>query len=130
MPRLPSVYVRRSCGSSRATYLDRTAAVAQLRLLAQRLIDSHADVLQVWLFGSLARMGAVPGSDADLLLVLARHAQPRWFDRAPEFAAAFADTDLPVELFPYTQEELVRLEAGGTGLIRAARRGLLLAARA
>jgi len=121
--------VKRSCGSSRVTYLDRKRALEQLRLLAQRLIDANPRVREVRLFGSLARMQAVPGSDADLLIVLDRHELPRWFDRIPEFSRAFADTDMPVEVFPYTQDELERLEAGGSGLARAARAGLVLAAR-
>ncbi len=74
-------------------------------------------------------MEAVPGSDADLLVVLERHTLPRWFDRIGEFHEWFADTDMPVELFPYTQDELHRLEQGGSGLARAALAGMTLAAR-
>lgn len=88
---------------------------------------ARPDVVEVRLFGSLADMQAVPGSDADVLVVLEAHPQERWFDRTPEFAEAFADTDMPVEVFPYTRDELTRLEAGGTGLARAARAGMLLA---
>ncbi len=86
-------------------------------------------MLEVRLFGSLAPLEAVPGSDADLLIVLTHHPLPRWFDRIPEFRDAFADTDMPVEPFPYTQAELSRLQSSGAGLARAARRGVLLAAR-
>jgi len=129
MPKLPSVYVRRSCGSSKVTYLDRARAVEQLRLLAGRLLASNPDVLEVRLFGSLARGEAIPGSDADVLVVLRHHSQPRWMDRIPEFAAAFDDTDMPVEVFPYTRAELTRLEQTGSGLLRAARAGVLLAER-
>ncbi len=129
MPKLPSVYVRRCCGSSKVTYLDRARAIKQLRLLARRLVETDPRVTEVRLFGSLARMEAVAGSDADLLVVLKSHSQPHWFDRIAEFGDAFSDTDMPVELFPYTHEELRRLEAGGSGLSRAARTGLRLAAR-
>lgn len=128
MPRLPSVYVKRCCGSSKVTYLDRTKAIDQLRLLAVRLVESNREVLEVWLFGSLARFEAVPGSDADILIVLQDHALPRWFDRIPEFSRAFADTDMPVEVFPYTREETRQLEESGSGLPRAAKSGMLLAA--
>ncbi|MEE9296447.1 MAG: nucleotidyltransferase domain-containing protein [Phycisphaerae bacterium] len=127
MPKLPSVYVRSSFGSSKVTYLDRAKAIEQLRLLAGRLLETHPEVTEVRLFGSLAGMTAVPGSDADVLIVLTSHTQPRWFDRIAEFQAVFAATDMPVEVFPYTQRELARLEAGGSGLARAARAGVLLA---
>jgi predicted nucleotidyltransferase len=121
--------VRRSCGSSRVTYLDRERAVEQLRLLAGELVASNAEVIEVRLFGSLARMESVPGSDADLFILLRRDESPRWFDRIPRFSAAFADTDMPVEVFPYTLDEVDRLEQSGSGLLRAARSGILLAAR-
>lgn len=81
------------------------------------------------LFGSLARMEAVPGSDADLFIRLDSHPAPRWFDRIAEFSDAFADTDMPVEVFPYTRQEIERLEKRGSGLLRAACRGTLMAAR-
>ncbi len=84
-------------------------------------------MLEVRLFGSLARREAVPASDADVLIVLRQHAEPRWFDRVPHFADAFRDTDMPVEVFPYTREELARLETSGSGLIRAAQAGIPLA---
>lgn len=129
MPKLPSVFARRSCGSSKVTYLNRTRAVEQLRLLLRRLVERNPAVLEVRLFGSLARGDAVPRSDADLLIVLADHPLPRWFDRVPELREAFLDTDMPVEPFPYTQAELARLEATGTGLARAARQGIVLAAK-
>jgi len=118
--------VRRSCGSSKVTYLDRDRAVEQLRQCARALAARDAAVVEVRLFGSLARMEAVPGSDADILIVLRHHALSRWFDRIPEYQAAFADMDMPVEVFPYTQDELTRLDSGATGLAGAARSGLLL----
>jgi predicted nucleotidyltransferase len=130
MPKLPSVYVKRSCGSSRVTYLDRPRAIEQLRLLAGELIASNPDVIEVRLFGSLARMESVPGSDADVFILLRRDESPRWFDRIPRFSAAFDATDMPVEVFPYTQDEVDRLEHSGSGLLRAARNGIVLARRA
>jgi len=130
MPRLPSVYVTRSSGSSRVTYLDRARALEQLRALATRLVAIDPRIVEVRLFGSLARMESVPGSDADVLIALHGHPLPRWFDRIPEFSAAFMETDMPVEVFPYTLEELERMKESGSGLVRAARAGVLLASRA
>lgn len=121
--------MRRCSGSSRVTYLDRARAVEQLRLLARRLVEADPRVVEVRLFGSLARMEAVPGSDADVLVILENHPLPRWFDRIPEFSAAFAATDMPVEVFPYTRAELKQLEASGSKLVDSARAGLSLAER-
>lgn len=128
MPKLPSVYVTRFCGSSKATYLDRGRAVEQLRRLATALLERDPRVVEVRLFGSLARNEAVPGSDADVLITLDEHPEPRWFDRIPEFSDAFASTDMPVEVFPYTREELDHLDSDASGLARSARHGVVLAA--
>jgi predicted nucleotidyltransferase len=35
-----------------------------------KLAKRHPEILEIWLFGSLARGQAVPGSDADVLLIL------------------------------------------------------------
>lgn len=121
--------MKRSCGSSRVTYLDRHRAIEQLRLLATDLVASNPDVIEVRLFGSLARLESVPGSDADLFILLRHDEAPRWFDRIPRFSAAFHATDMPVEVFPYTQAEVDRLKQSGSGLLRAAQNGIVLARR-
>jgi len=75
-------------------------------------------------YASLARGEALPSSDADLLIVLKAHPQSRWFDRIPEYAAAFRGTALPVEPFPYTLQELARL-LSYPGFLRTAMRELI-----
>lgn len=115
---------RRSSGSVRIVWLDREGAIAELAERARALLAKDPRVLAVGLFGSLARREALPSSDADLLIALNGHPLARWFDRIPEYAAAFADTSLPVEPFPYTLDELRRL-AAQPGFLRTALRDLL-----
>jgi len=115
---------RKSCGSVRITFLDRDRAVEEVRQAAQALVRRDRNVLAVGLFGSLARGEALPSSDADVLVVLAQHPQSRWFDRIPEYAAHFEATSLPVEVFPFTREELVRL-CQQPGFVRTAVRELV-----
>ncbi|HSW09511.1 MAG TPA: nucleotidyltransferase domain-containing protein [Bacillota bacterium] len=55
------------------------------------------------LFGSLVQRRGVPGSDADLLIVLWRDDRP-FPERIDEWLGEF-DLDFPVEVFPYTVEE-------------------------
>ena len=102
----------------RIAFLDRDRAIAELRDAAQRLVARDARVLAVGLFGSLARGQALPSSDADVLIVLREHPLPRWFDRLAEYAEAFADTSLPVELFAYTQDELKRMLMTRAGFLQ------------
>ncbi len=84
---------------------------------AKALRKVRPGVEEVWLFGSLASGRAVPGSDIDLFLLLRAHAQPRWFDRIPDYLAAFADLDVDVDLFPLTRSEAATspVAKGATG---------------
>ena len=71
--------------------LDRERTIGQLRTRAQKLVESRADVLEVRLFGSLARGSATPGSDADLFIVLRDGAGPL-LDRIADLARHFTGT--------------------------------------
>lgn len=82
------------------------------------------DVSAVYLFGSLAEGRAVPGSDADLL-ILAEALADRWIDRPLEFYPYFRDSGIGVELFCYTASEA----AGNRLARRAMERGIRLAER-
>lgn len=62
----------------------------------------------VYLFGSLSEDRAVPGSDADVLVVLTS-SDRRWMDRPLEYAEYFEGAGMPVELFCYTVEEIERV---------------------
>ena len=118
-----SVIRERSYGSVRVFWLDRREALARFGSAASRLVREHPDVGAVYLFGSLAQDRAVPGSDADVLVLLTR-SDERWMDRPLELGRWFDDVRMPVELFCYTLEEAER-----TPIARTAREtGILLAA--
>jgi predicted nucleotidyltransferase len=105
-------------------WLDRAEAVERLRRSAERLLAARTDVRRVSLFGSLADDRAVPGSDADLLVLLDR-SDARWIDRPLELLPFFDDVGLPIELFCYTPEEAARVPLAR----RALELGLPLAER-
>ncbi|HZD80374.1 MAG TPA: nucleotidyltransferase domain-containing protein [Actinomycetota bacterium] len=90
----------------RVFWLDRAEALQRLRAAASRLVE-RPDVRAVYLFGSLAQDRAVPGSDADVLVLLER-SDRRWVDRPLEFGPWFDGVGMPVELFCYTPEEADR----------------------
>lgn len=77
----------------------------------------HSEIEQVLLFGSLVRGEAVPGSDADLLVILSSASQP-FMERIPRYLP----TGLPlgVDVFPYTRDEIERMLAQGNHFIRQA----------
>ncbi len=80
----------------------------------------HPEVKRAVLFGSLARGDHGSRSDADILLVLSESPYDRFFDRIPDFLPYFSDSDVPVDLFPYTEVEIERMESSGNMLVRRA----------
>lgn len=90
-------------------FLNRDDILSRLVSLARQLLASNTDVIEVSLFGSLARGNYDPESDADIFILLKE--DPRRFtDRIPEFLNHFSNVGLPVEVFPYTLEEISKME--------------------
>lgn len=118
---------RRSSGSVKIAFLNRNLAIVELKERSQELLYKDPRVLTVGLFGSLARGQALPSSDADILIVLKAHPKSRWFDRIPEYHEAFRGTALPVETFPYTVEEMIRLHSHSNFIRKALQELILLA---
>jgi len=108
----------KSSHSARVIFLDKGKIIEQLGAAARRLRTS-SNVLDIKLFGSLTKGNFIPGSDADILIVLKRDSR-RMMDRIPEFLAFFGNVDLPVEVFPYTENELEKMQADGNRFIREA----------
>lgn len=115
---------KQSYGSVTAFWLDRAEVRRQLEAAARALVAACPEVVAVHLFGSVADGRAVPGSDADVLVLLA-HSGTRWLDRPLEFGRYFDDCGIGVELFCYTVEEAARVPLAR----RALERGVLLAGR-
>lgn len=76
----------------------------------QEMVKHHPEIEEVWLFGSLARGGALPGSDADLFIVLSDTAYS-FLDRAVHYRPA--ECGIGVDVLAYTQQELARMKAIG-----------------
>jgi len=93
-------------------FLHREEILTRVVSLAQKLLTSKADVLEVNLFGSLAKGNHAPGSDADIFILLKADSR-RFLDRIPEFLDHFSKIGLPVEVFPYTQEEIAKMQDRG-----------------
>jgi predicted nucleotidyltransferase len=96
---------KRSYGSVTVFWLDRSRAVSLLEEAARELGADRPEVLYVGLFGSLAEGRAIPGSDADLLLVLSQ-SERRFLDRPLDYSPFFSDVGLGVDLFCYLREEI------------------------
>jgi predicted nucleotidyltransferase len=77
---------------------------------ARKLAGQHSEIGEVWLFGSLARGQAVPGSDADVLLFL-KKCDLLFLEPAVHYQPEFGGVG--VDLFAYTRKELEQMEEAG-----------------
>ena len=66
----------KSSDSVRVIWLDREAVIKKLDQAVAEMAAAHPEIERVVLFGSLARRDAVPGSDADPLIVLGKSDLP------------------------------------------------------
>lgn len=108
---------RRSYGSVSVTWLDRERALRAIKAAARRLGRRRREIKKIVLFGSLARGDAVPGSDADLLVVLSS-SDLRYRDRQGIYRPhGFGG---PIDVFPYTEDEIASLLSDRNAFLREA----------
>lgn len=89
--------------------------------------NKFPEIKKVLLFGSRTRGDWGLRSDADVLVILKESQHRRFFDRIPRYLDLFSKVSLPVDVFPYTEEELERMKKKGNKLIlRALKEGILL----
>jgi predicted nucleotidyltransferase len=93
-----------------------------------RDLRARPEVLQVIAFGSWIRGESVPGSDVDLVIILAS-SDKRFLDRIPQYTPSHFPVG--VDIFPYTQVEVERMRAEDHPFLRTVlREGRELFARA
>ncbi len=85
-------------------------------------------MLEIRLFGSLARGEAPPGSDADLFIIL-RDGAPPFLDRIPDLARHFAGVDIGCDVIAYTESEYRVLISRRNAFARAVLDGGMVLAR-
>src|SRR3990172_1243654 len=113
-----------SFGSVKITYFDRAGVRRAAEEFAARLAAEHPEVLRVVLFGSVARGDAVPGSDADFLVIVS-HSDREFLERMADYRPD--SFPVGVDVFPYTEDELQKmLDEGNFFLRRALREGVTL----
>ena len=106
-----------SSSSVKVFWLNREETTRRLQEALKALKVRHPEIERAVLFGSLQRGDAVPGSDADVLLVLRTTDLP-----FSERAAAYRPegVGIPVDLFVYACSELDDMLAGGNCFVSRA----------
>lgn len=106
-------------------YRDKEELMRKLKEEAKLLKERHPEIEEIILFGSIARGDFGYKSDADILIILKKSEFERYFDRIPKYLADF-DVPIPVDIFPYTKEEIERMKKKGL-VKRALEEGVKLA---
>jgi len=114
---MQSVVRKESFNSVTVFWLDTDLVHERLQAAVDRLA-SDPNVLRVVLFGSFAGGQAVPGSDLDIMIVLAHDERP-FLERISAYHTCFSGIGIGIDLFPYTLGELEnpiarRAEESGT----------------
>ena len=124
MQNVPYLIQEQSLNSVRIYWLDRDKAIKALRERAEECLRANKDIREIILFGSLAEGRAVPGSDADILIIL-KKSKTAFLERIESLLNHFSGLGIGVEGFPYTLEETednpLACQAKKTGLPLAKR---------
>lgn len=92
----------RSLSSPVLKWPGRTEVDAAARALAARLAKAHTELVRFGYFGSYARGDFGPGSDLDLVAIVARSGRP-FVDRPLDFD--LHGLPVPAQLVVYTEQE-------------------------
>jgi predicted nucleotidyltransferase len=98
-------------------YLDGQATIQALKQKAIKVKQANPDVLEISLFGSLARGDHSPGSDADLYILIKEDGQTP-FDRIPRFLRLFLDSPIGTDVLVYTPTESEKMRSEGNLLLK------------
>jgi predicted nucleotidyltransferase len=101
---MPSMVREESYNSVKVFWLETDRIIERLRELAEEIVRNGM-AEKVILFGSLANRRAVPGSDADILIIVKEESVPGE-ERVADFNLFFRDIGIGVDVFPYTVSEL------------------------
>ena len=93
--------------SVRVKYLQEDKVITRIQKVAKKL-KQDPNIIKIYLFGSFVRKDYVPGSDADICIVLKADSR-RVIDRIPDFLEFFKEVGVPVDVFPYTLKEFEKM---------------------
>ena len=109
--------------------LDGDGVITRLRERARDLLQQRSDIVEVRLFGSLARSEAHPGSDADLFVIMRDGAGP-FLERLTPLGRMFGGVGIGCDVIAFTESEARASRNRGDAFSRAVfEEGQVLATR-
>jgi predicted nucleotidyltransferase len=114
---------KKSSDFVKITYLDKSGIMKAITRLVDDLSQKHPEIEEIYLFGSLARDEAVPGSDADILIVLT-DSPLSFMDRMTIYMPS--SFPVGVEVFPYTRREMETMIEQGNYFLKSAKKDSIL----
>jgi predicted nucleotidyltransferase len=106
-----------SSPSVKVIYLDREEIRKTLKQAVAALAHRRPEIERVLLFGSLATGHAMPGSDADLLMILT-HSDLPFHSRIPLYIPE--GCRIAVDVLPYTHAEIEKMRTAGNPFLKRA----------
>jgi predicted nucleotidyltransferase len=98
--------------SVKVRFVNAPEIIEVLKSISGHILQRDENVLGIYLFGSLSDDTYVPGSDADILIVL-KDDERRFIDRIPEFLRYFLTASVATDVFPYTRKEAEEMISKG-----------------
>lgn len=105
---MPVRQQKESLSSVKVRFLDAPKIIEELKAISREIVEKDRNIIGIYLFGSLVKNNYSLGSDADILVLLEKDSR-RFIDRIPHYAKLFLDISIPVEVFPYTEEEIKKM---------------------
>ena len=102
---MPAMQQKKLSSSVKVRYLNGPEIIKKLRSVAKDICRKNDNISGIYLFGSLSKNIYAPGSDADILIILNQDNR-RIIDRISEFLKFFLNSNIAVDIFPYTRDEL------------------------
>ena len=102
---MPVKQQKKLSNSVKIKFFNACKIIEELKLISQDILKEDSNVIGIYLFGSIIRETYVPGSDADILIVL-KDDKRRVKDRIPKFLRYFLSASIATDIFPYTEKEL------------------------
>ncbi|MBI2252106.1 MAG: nucleotidyltransferase domain-containing protein [Armatimonadetes bacterium] len=99
----------KSLSGVKVKFVNKEEIIFKLKEISAKILKKNSQVKTILLFGSYVNNTYTPYSDVDILIVL-KESNESILERIPHFQREFLDSPAPVEIFPYTEKELLRMK--------------------